>query len=297
MPRLALDTFALHARLGAPIGAAELDGTWHAQTTTLPRVSLVDLPRECQRREIDVLEIRTSHLLRIDDLYLTELHGCCSASDVDLGSLILDDGRFDDLSATDSAARYEAVGHIKPWFHRAALLQARQVRLPLRRDVTEEGIEPLLESLAELTEHAQRREVRLVIAPPANTLLAAPAQRKRIDEQLKNTVGHAITLDGQADPTLLADATRATLLAAWRSRVEQLVAGATSVILPLPAESLVAPPADESSLLKVIDVLSQVLKEKRIGAPVTLTASQPGVVSEEWGTVLRARDQLRRARS
>jgi sugar phosphate isomerase/epimerase len=294
MPRLALDTLALDARLGHPRGSSDVAGEWASTSTELPRVSLIDLPRECARRGIDTLELRAAQLPRVDDVYLTDFRATCAASDVELFSLAIDGvadlADLTGLAHADAATRYEAVGRVKPWIARTSVLQAPYVRFTPPTATDDASTDRVKESISELAEHARRHEVKLLLRTTSPDALLAS-----LDQDVRKDVAVVVELDGRRDPQLRADASRATLLATWRSKMESLVANAAALLLPADLSTIVADAADAaakpSNEQKVLDVFRQAMKDKRFNGPVILTTA--GDPPDEWKRVLDLRDALR----
>jgi sugar phosphate isomerase/epimerase len=125
-------------------------------------LALLDFPAVARAGDIDLLDICHFHLPRTDDAYLGTLVGRLIAADVQVLTLLVDEG---DISAADAAARARDLAHIREWIDVAARIGARYVRVVAGEAAADSGDETIQRSangLAALADYAHARSVGLL---------------------------------------------------------------------------------------------------------------------------------------
>ena len=92
-PRLSVSTWSLHRQLGKPgfTGPAH-DMQIPIETHNKGPIPLLELPARVAEFGINTLEICHFHLPSVEKTYLAELRAALAAADVELFSLLIDDG-------------------------------------------------------------------------------------------------------------------------------------------------------------------------------------------------------------
>jgi sugar phosphate isomerase/epimerase len=183
--RLSVSTWSLHRTLGSPdvygveagfpIPTAPPDGS---------ALSLLELPAQLAEFGIRTLELCHFHLPSLDPGYLAELRAALQAAQVELFSLLIDDG---DITHATYAER--DLAWIRRWIEIAGMLGAKRTRViagksaPTHDNLTKSAQE--LKRLAILTETVG---VRLMTENWFG-MLSTPAAVQALFEQLEGHVG------------------------------------------------------------------------------------------------------------
>lgn len=158
-PRLSVSTWSLHRQLGKP----GFTGPAHSmqipiETHNKGPISLLELPARVAEFGIRTLEICHFHLPSVEKTYLTELRAALADADVELFSLLIDDG---DITHPADAER--DIAWIEKWIDIAGELGANCARvIGGKADPSAETVAQSREVLAQLTERADTAGIRLM---------------------------------------------------------------------------------------------------------------------------------------
>lgn len=181
-PRLSVSTWSLKRLLGqpAPYGPGSTTSP-SSPTTGLP---LLELPAQLAKFGISTLEICHFHLPSIDPGYLSELRASLQSAQVELFSLLIDDG---DVTHPTNAAR--DMTWIASWLPIAGQLGATHARVIAgKAEATPATLQMSAQALAQLAEMAQAAGVRLMTENWL-TLLSDPTSVHTLLERLDGRVG------------------------------------------------------------------------------------------------------------
>ena len=124
-PRLSVSTWSLHRQLGKPGFTGPAHGMQiPLETHNKGPISLLELPARIAEFGIHTLEICHFHLPSIEKSYLGELRAALADADVELFSLLIDDG---DITHPSEAER--DIAWIEKWIDIAGELGARCARV------------------------------------------------------------------------------------------------------------------------------------------------------------------------
>ncbi len=124
-PRLSVSTWSLHRQLGRPEFTSPANGMHiPVETHNKGSISLLELPNRIAEFGIHTLEICHFHLPSVEKSYLSELRGALSDADVELFSLLIDDG---DITHLSESAR--DIAWIENWLDIAGELTATCARV------------------------------------------------------------------------------------------------------------------------------------------------------------------------
>src|SRR5450432_890749 len=123
--RLSVSTWSLHRTLGRP-DIYGVEAGFHIPSATHGRgaLSLLELPARLATFGIHTLELCHFHLPSLDPGYLTELHSELTAAQVELFSLLIDDGDIVHATYADRDLAW-----IRRWIEIAGTLGARCTRV------------------------------------------------------------------------------------------------------------------------------------------------------------------------
>ncbi len=158
-PRLSVSTWSLHRQLGKPgfTGPAH-DMQIPLETHNKGPISLLELPARIAEFGIHTLEICHFHLPSIEKAYLAELRAALIEANVELFSLLIDDG---DITHPSEAVR--DIAWIEKWIDIAGVLGAKCARvIGGKADPSEDTIAQSRSVLAQLTERAETAGIRLM---------------------------------------------------------------------------------------------------------------------------------------
>ena len=158
-PRLSVSTWSLHRQLGKPGFTGPAHGMQiPAETHNKGPISLLELPARIAEFGIHTLEICHFHLPSVEKTYLTELRAALADADVELFSLLIDDG---DITHPTDAAR--DIAWIEKWIDIAGELGAKCARvIGGKADPSAETVAQSRAVLAQLTERADTAGIRLM---------------------------------------------------------------------------------------------------------------------------------------
>lgn len=158
-PRLSVSTWSLHRQLGKPgfTGPAH-DLQIPVETHNKGPIPLLELPARVAEFGINTLEICHFHLPSVEKTYLAELRAALTSADVELFSLLIDDG---DITHPSDAER--DIAWIEKWIDIAGELGATCARvIGGKADPSAETVAQSRAVLAQLTERADTAGIRLM---------------------------------------------------------------------------------------------------------------------------------------
>lgn len=157
--RLSVSSWSLHKSLGSPPFYGVEEG--HSVPTDLQNrgaLSLLELPQAVADFGINTLEIVHFHLPSRDDAYLADLKGALADANVELFSLLIDDG---DITHPKHGAR--DLAWIAQWLEVAAKLGSKRSRVIAGKQTpTPETVGLSIERLQELATKAESLGLRLM---------------------------------------------------------------------------------------------------------------------------------------
>ena len=173
-PRLSVSTWSLHRQLGRPDFYGPEEGKQiPVATHGGGELSLLDLPARVAEFGINTLELCHFHIPTLDKGYLNELRGALDAANVELFSLLIDNG---DITHPDHADR--DLSWIGEWIETAGILGATCARaIAGKAAPSGEALEMSRNGLQKLSDRAEANGVRLmtenwfsVLSTPENVL-------------------------------------------------------------------------------------------------------------------------------
>jgi sugar phosphate isomerase/epimerase len=161
MPTLAVSSWSVRHSLGPMYpGLALTRGVQPPVETFGPgSLALLDFPAAARAVGIGLLDICHFHFPRTDDAYLTELAGRLAAADVQVLTLLIDEG---DISASDPAIRERDLTHIREWIDVSARIGAHAVRVVAGESPADSGDTAIQRSAAGLDALARYAKERSV---------------------------------------------------------------------------------------------------------------------------------------
>ena len=158
-PRLSVSTWSLHRQLGKPgFTGPTHDMQIPLETHNQGPISLLELPARVAEFGIRTLEICHFHLPSVEKSYLTELRAALADADVELFSVLIDDG---DITHPSEAAR--DIAWIEKWIDIAGELGAKCARvIGGKADPSAETVAQSRDVLSQLTERADTAGIRLM---------------------------------------------------------------------------------------------------------------------------------------
>jgi Xylose isomerase-like TIM barrel len=202
--RVSLSSWAVHHWLGYALE----DSPEHVGTNPLDTSRLLELPAMARVHGIQTLEICHFHLPRFDPERLTDLSETARAHDVQLFSLLIDDG---DVSHPQHDQRDR--DWIAGWIGLAARLGFERVRVIAgKQDPTPENLERARDHLAHLIALANTLGVRLTVENWLG-LFPQPEPLLWMFDQLEGRLGLCLDFGNWHGPTRHADLKRIAHLA------------------------------------------------------------------------------------
>lgn len=174
-PRLSVSTWSLHRQLGRPDFYGPEEGKQiPVATHDRGELSLLDLPARVAKFGINTLELCHFHVPSLDKGYLNELRGALEAANVELFSLLIDNGDITDPEYADRDLIW-----IAEWIETAGMLGATCTRAIAGKTASSaEALEMSRSGLQCLAERAEANGVRLmtenwfsVLSTPENVLM------------------------------------------------------------------------------------------------------------------------------
>lgn len=183
--RLSVSTWSLHRTLGSPafygVGQ-EIPVESHNRGA----MTLLELPQRLAAFGIHTLEICHFHFPTLDAGYLRELREALEQADIELFSLLVDDG---DITHPEEEERDRTMRWIGQWFDVASQLGARCVRAVAGKAApSSEHLDQSVHALGTLAERAQTLGLRLMTENWFK-LLSTPQAVHAVFERLDGKIG------------------------------------------------------------------------------------------------------------
>ena len=183
-PRLSVSTWSLHRQLGRPDFYGPEDGKQiPVATHGGGELSLLDLPARVAEFGINTLELCHFHIPSLDKEYLNDLRGALDAANVELFSLLIDNG---DITHPDHADR--DLSWIGEWIETAGILGATCARaIAGKAAPSAAALAMSRNGLQKLSERAEANGVRLmtenwfaILSTPENVLTLLDSLEGRV---------------------------------------------------------------------------------------------------------------------
>jgi sugar phosphate isomerase/epimerase len=202
--RLSVSTWSLHRTLGRP-NIYGVEAGFHIPTATHDEgaLSLLELPARLATFGIRTLEICHFHLSSLDPGYLAELRAALQAAQVELFSLLIDDG---DIVHATHAER--DLAWIRRWIEIAGKLGAKRTRVIAGKSApTQDSLEKSAQELKRLATLAEESGIRLMTENWFG-VLSTPAAVHALFEQLEDHVGLCLDFGNWNGPDKYRDLTQ-----------------------------------------------------------------------------------------
>lgn len=164
--RASVSSWSLHRALGS-VWLDTFDDAKRTPPNPAAAMSLLELPAQAAQHGIHTLEICHFHFPTRDKGYLAELAAEAQQAQVELYSILIDDG---DITAEDPAVRQRDEAWIRSWIDTASALEAKAARViagdrtihPNGEDLTaNEAIQLSASTLKDLHAYGQERGVKV----------------------------------------------------------------------------------------------------------------------------------------
>ena len=263
-PRLSVSSWSLHRSIGDPsIYGAENGHDIPTMTHGKGMLSLIELPSHLAAFGLHTMEICHFHLPTLDKGYLTELRGALQAANVELFSLLVDEG---DITHPKNAAR--DLAWISSWVDIASSLGAKRMRIIAgKSSPSEEALEVSVRGFQSLLPHAEASGLRLMTENWYG-LLSSPIWVHTFFQRMGGQVGFCFDFGNWSGPTKYVDLQSIALYA------ESCHAKAHFIS---PDEM------DENDYTRCLDIT----RSAGFSGPYTLIYDGPG--SNEWAGLERER--------
>lgn len=202
--RLSVSTWSLHRTLGCP-DIYGVEAGFHIPTATHGRgtLSLLELPARLAIFGIHTLELCHFHLPSLDPGYLADLRAALQAAQVELFSLLIDDG---DIVHATHAER--DLAWIRRWIEVAATLDAKRMRVIAGKSApTQESLAKSTQELKRLAILTEEAGIRLMTENWFG-VLSTPAAVHTLFEQLEDRVGLCLDFGNWNGPGKYRDLTQ-----------------------------------------------------------------------------------------
>ena len=203
-PRISVSSWSLHRQLGKPgfTGPAH-DMQIPTETHNKGPIPLLDLPKRIFEFGINTMELCHFHLPSVEKTYLLELRAAFQDADVELFSLLIDEG---DITHPSHAER--DIAWIEKWIDIAGELGAKCARvIGGKAEPTQETLAQSQQVLSKLTERAEAAGIRLM-TENWFSIFSTPENVMTILDQLEGKVGLCLDFGnwrGEAKYTNLAE--------------------------------------------------------------------------------------------
>ncbi len=184
-PRISVSSWSLHRQLGKPgfTGPAH-DMQIPTETHNMGPIPLLDLPKRIFEFGINTMELCHFHLPSVEKTYLFELRAALQDADVELFSLLIDEG---DITHLSNAER--DIAWIERWIDIAGELGAKCARvIGGKAEPTKETLTQSQNALSKLTERADTAGIRLM-TENWFSIFSTPENVMTILDQLDGKVG------------------------------------------------------------------------------------------------------------
>ena len=256
-PRLSVSTWSLHRQLGRPDFYGPEEGKQIPVTTHgKGDFSLLDLPARVAEFGINTLELCHFHVSSLDNGYLNELRGALEAANVELFSLLIDNG---DITDPDDADR--DLDWIGDWIDIAGMLGATCARaIAGKANPSAQALEMSRNGLQKLAGRAESNGVRLM-TENWFSILSTPDNVLTLLDSLDGEVGFCLDFGNWTGETKYAD------LEAIAPRADSCH---TKAHFPAPGEM------DKEDYVRCLDLT----QDAGFSGPHTLIYDGPG--DDEW---------------
>lgn len=200
-PRLSVSSWSLHRSLGSPSlygpdNGHDIPTTTHGKGT----LSLLELPPRLAASGLHTMELCHFHLPTLDQGYLTELRATLQAAQVELFSLLVDEG---DITHPRNAAR--DLAWISSWIDVARSLGAKCMRIIAgKSSPSAEALEVSIRGFQDLLPLAEASGLRLMTENWYG-LLSSPAWVQAFFQQMEEQVGFCFDFGNWSGPTKYVD--------------------------------------------------------------------------------------------
>ncbi|MCB8943662.1 MAG: sugar phosphate isomerase/epimerase [Ardenticatenaceae bacterium] len=183
--RFSVSSWSLHRHLGQPqLYGVESGHNIPVASHNQGEFALLELPQRIADFGIHTLEICHFHLPSLDAGYLTELRQALTAANVELFSLLVDDG---DITHPEHGER--DLAWIDSWVEVAAALGSKCMRVIAgKQPTTPENLQLSQQRLERLWQTADSHNIRLM-TENWFPLLATPAAVKQLFEAMNGRIG------------------------------------------------------------------------------------------------------------
>ncbi len=184
-PRISVSSWSLHRQLGKP----GFTGPAHnmqipTETHNMGPIPLLDLPKRIFEFGINTMELCHFHLPSVEKTYLFELRAALQDADVELFSLLIDEG---DITHPSNAER--DIAWIERWIDIAGELGAKCTRvIGGKAEPTQETLTQSKNALSKLSERADATGIRLM-TENWFSIFSTPENVTTILDQLDGKVG------------------------------------------------------------------------------------------------------------
>ena len=200
-PRLSVSTWSLHRQLGRPDFYGPEEGTQiPVATHGGGELSLLEVPARVAEFGINTLELCHFHIPSLDKGYLSELRGALAAANVELFSLLIDNG---DITHPEHAER--DLDWMGEWIEIAGILGATCARaIAGKAAPSVETLEMSRSGLQKLAAHAEANGVRLM-TENWFSILSTPENVLTLLDRLDGEVGFCLDFGNWMGETKYAD--------------------------------------------------------------------------------------------
>ena len=256
-PRLSVSTWSLHRQLGRPDFYGPEEGKQiPVATHGRGEISLLEVPARVTEFGINTLELCHFHVPSLDNGYLNELRGALEAANVELFSLLIDNG---DITDPDDADR--DLDWIGEWIEIAGRLGATCARaIAGKANPSAQALEMSRNGLQKLAGRAESNGVRLM-TENWFSILSTPGNVLTLLDRLDGEVGFCLDFGNWTGETKYAD------LEAIAPRADSCH---TKAHFPAPGEM------DEDDYVRCLDLT----RDAGFSGPHTLIYDGPG--DDEW---------------
>lgn len=193
--RISVSSWSLHRTLGSPpLYGVEQGFRPPRETHHKGQDTLVELPTQLATFGITTLEICHFHLPSLDSGYLSELRSALQAAQIELFSLLIDEG---DLTHPQHAER--DLAWIEHWLEIATQLGAKRVRVIAGKSPAENALQKSVQALRFLAERAEGLGLRLM-TENWFAVLSHPQAVHTLFEQLEQHVGLCLDFGNWKEP-------------------------------------------------------------------------------------------------
>jgi hypothetical protein len=182
--RISVSSWSLHRTLGRPeIYGVERGFQIPQESHNRGQYTLLELPTYLAKNGITTLEICHFHLPNLDTGYLSELRSALQAANIELFSLLIDEG---DITHPNHAER--DLVWIERWLEIAECLGAKRARVIAGKSPSNEALQRSASALLQLAERAEGMGLRLMTENWFN-VLSNPQAIHTLFQQLEQHVG------------------------------------------------------------------------------------------------------------